>query len=167
MQTKINESRIKFAKIEAKKIINKLGVKNPPVILRVVVDLLRQTSDLEVCKWQFGENVDGIQISEGDSFIIGYNQEKHVHRQRFTVAHEIGHLVLGHTQNNYNFDLDCNKPEEREANVFAAELLIPAEMLKKDISDNIDVEKLSTRYFISKECLWWKINEEKLLNKII
>jgi Zn-dependent peptidase ImmA (M78 family) len=167
MQTKINDPRIKFSKIEAKKIINKLGIKKPPILLRAVIDLLKQSNDIEVCKWQFGENIDGVQITEGSSFTIGYNQERHVHRQRFTVAHEIGHIILGHTQSDHTFDLNCNKPKEKEANTFAAELLIPTEMLKKDISNGVDVKILSSKYFVSAECLWWKIEEEKLLNKIM
>lgn len=52
-------------------------------------------------------------------------------RQRFTVAHEVGHLVLGHVQarcytthNSEPSHSDCRA--EQQANIFAARLLAPA-----------------------------------------
>jgi len=51
-------------------------------------------------------------------YIILYNARAGpLSRQRFTLAHEVGHIYLGHTSDN---------PEnERQANAFAAELLMP------------------------------------------
>jgi Zn-dependent peptidase ImmA (M78 family) len=67
---------------------------------------------------------------------ITYNMFDHPVRQRFTVAHEIGHHVLGHTQygrrfrdNPENYSMS-SLPEEREANSFAAELLMPLSQLE-------------------------------------
>ena len=60
---------------------------------------------------------------------IFFNQLESSNRQRFTIAHELGHYELGHGErprdsaaafNMYNFD-----PVEVEANRFAAELLMP------------------------------------------
>lgn len=50
-------------------------------------------------------------------------------RQRFTCAHELGHIILGHVG---RYDLVCREPEpgdnpiEQAANVFASRLLAPA-----------------------------------------
>lgn len=59
-------------------------------------------------------------------------------RYKFTLAHEIGHIVLGHDRDNereYDTRAEIVAPEyktrEYEANEFAAELLMPAEKFKE------------------------------------
>lgn len=53
-------------------------------------------------------------------------------RQRFTIAHELGHLVLhdGDTMFRERITLVGVSPQEREANQFAAELLMPKAMVR-------------------------------------
>lgn len=50
-------------------------------------------------------------------------------RQRFTIAHELGHYVLQHgdsfRDNTKNFSLNNFDPKERDANHFSAEILMP------------------------------------------
>ncbi len=61
---------------------------------------------------------DGLSLISNNSTIIFYNdKEKNIHRRNWTIAHELGHVFLGHKS-------DGNR-EQREANRFAAELLIP------------------------------------------
>ena len=59
-------------------------------------------------------------------------------RKRFSIAHELGHYVLGHGKNSdiICFDKDMiatlNDPgKESEANAFAGELLLPANLVAK------------------------------------
>lgn len=69
---------------------------------------------------------------ENDAFSIGrvilYDDRKPIARQRFSVAHEIGHILL-HSSNCatvYNREPSPNDdPIEAEANVFASRLLAP------------------------------------------
>lgn len=69
---------------------------------------------------------------ENDAFSIGrrifYDDTKPAARQRFSVAHELGHIVL-HTPNEvtvYNREISPgDDPIEREANIFASRLLAP------------------------------------------
>jgi len=63
-------------------------------------------------------------------------------RQRFTLAHEIGHIVLKHQKVgetlDYREDMEnilSSKPKERDANKFAAELLMPREEFKKKFDE--------------------------------
>ena len=44
-------------------------------------------------------------------------------RKRFTIAHEIGHIVLGHTEHSIN--------NEKEADTFASQLLLPHCLLEQ------------------------------------
>ncbi len=71
--------------------------------------------------------------TDDDGFSIGnkifYNNNCSVERRRFTIAHELGHIMLGHTQiaNLANKEISPNdNPLETAANVFASRLLAPA-----------------------------------------
>ena len=58
---------------------------------------------------------------------IFYNDECYANRQRFTVAHELGHILLHSGHGLYNREPSANdNPEEHEANIFASRLLAPA-----------------------------------------
>lgn len=75
-------------------------------------------------------------------------------RLRFTWAHELGHIVLGHLR-----DYDCSRlPEEylrvldREADVFASELLMPREWVQKYVPtpcDRRSIAKLKEFFGVS------------------
>lgn len=59
-------------------------------------------------------------------------------RQRFTMAHELGHIFLGHGETG-----SYTAEEETAANVFASRLLAPACVLwALDIHDAQDIQKL-------------------------
>lgn len=72
-------------------------------------------------------------------------------RQRFTVAHELGHYCLGHGDNANNaaardFGKDYGLAEEAAANKFAAELVMPAIVIralaeKMGVDDPIKLRK--------------------------
>jgi len=62
-------------------------------------------------------------------------------RARFTVAHELGHLLLGHPGNQPRIRADNKnnsqliEPElEREANIFASEFLMPSDLVDPSMS---------------------------------
>ena len=61
--------------------------------------------------------------------LIVYNKQKSRPRKRFTVAHEIGHILLGHVGKYQLVNRDPSSkddPIEQAANVFASRLLAPA-----------------------------------------
>ncbi len=62
---------------------------------------------------------DGMTLKSGSAMpIILYSASLHPHRRNWTIAHEIGHLLLSHTAQ--------SPAAEREADAFAAALLMPA-----------------------------------------
>jgi Zn-dependent peptidase ImmA (M78 family)/transcriptional regulator with XRE-family HTH domain len=65
----------------------------------------------------------------GEPVLIGYFPGPQGDRDRFTMAHELGHLVL-HTFRSQN-----SQDAEREANLFASAFLVPLERVLGDISD--------------------------------
>lgn len=78
---------------------------------------------------------DGTSESDGESTIIAgrplifVSKNKPIPRQRFTAAHELGHILLGHVGEGHLVNREPapgDNPLEREANVFASRLLAPA-----------------------------------------
>ncbi len=79
----------------------------------------------------------GKAYQENNQAIIEYDTREFPLRQRFTIAHELGHIVLGHTENGHQYRDEASKfnfnisiPEETQANKFAAELLAPEIAIK-------------------------------------
>lgn len=68
--------------------------------------------------------------SDGDTAHIWINAAEHPTRQRFTLAHELGHLLLHPTGQMEFRDFNFRGPKETEANKFAAALLMPLDMLE-------------------------------------
>lgn len=68
----------------------------------------------------------------GAPALIGYFPGSHGDRERYTLAHEVGHLVL-HTFRPRTAD------PEAEANRFAAALLVPRERAEADISERLSL----------------------------
>lgn len=98
--------------------------------------------------------------------VIGVNSNQHPVRQRFSAAHELGHFVLGHTDGSL-FDYavpttsDGEPPgydpqSEREANTFAAELLMPEERLIEEAAD-YSLARLAKRYEVSQEAMSFRL----------
>lgn len=87
-------------------------------------------------------------------YLCLYNADEHPTRQRFTMAHELGHVMLGHvkpgepawrdmTFNSYN---DIN---EIAANAYAAELLMPEARLREYAELTDDVAQLAGTFGVS------------------
>ena len=75
----------------------------------------------------------GEKYVSNDGFSIGnkifYNEKCSAERTRFTIAHELGHIMLGHTQSPALINREISpddSPLETAANVFASRLLAPA-----------------------------------------
>jgi Predicted Zn peptidase len=73
---------------------------------------------------------------EDGSYITIYNENLHPKRIRWTLGHEIGHIILGHlkfekTYANIGLSGEEREVLEDEANIFCAELLAPFCILKE------------------------------------
>lgn len=106
---------------------------------RLPVDLNRICRQLGVGVYRYADvclppdivlEGDGFLYFEGDKPIILFDQEKPPVRIRFTIAHELGHLILGHVTPERDVDPDWEQRQietvEADANQFAARLLAPA-----------------------------------------
>lgn len=93
------------------------------------------------------ESLSGFMLVEGGKAIIGVNRKDGDRRQRYTIAHELGHYVL-HDRSLPFMDPSTARvqvmprdklssqgtdPREIEANIFAAELLMPEDLVRKAV----------------------------------
>ncbi|WP_294984101.1 ImmA/IrrE family metallo-endopeptidase [uncultured Fenollaria sp.] len=75
--------------------------------------------------------------------VIRINMYEPLVRQRFTIAHEIGHILLGHggisyRDTSYTIYKDLiERMNEVSANTFAAELLMPERLLRKALENTM------------------------------
>ncbi len=101
------------------------------------------------------EGISGEFDNEGGTPVIRYNPEDSVKRQRFTLAHELGHFALNHghafRDTKKNFSLSHYDPREVAANKFAAEILMPEVAVRILIEQRkiMDVSRLAELFDVS------------------
>lgn len=131
---------------EATKVLSLAHVKTAPVPVQNVAE-----NWAHVVKQKLDEDISGMLVPLPDSadekrWAIVVNSIHPKVRQRFTIAHELGHLILhgytsAHADRNFKIRLrdsqssEGSVTEEIEANRFAAELLMPESILRARLSD--------------------------------
>jgi Zn-dependent peptidase ImmA (M78 family) len=122
-----------------------------------IVDLIPQTTN----------SFEGVLVTDDakSSGSIAYNEASGVERRRFTIAHEIGHFLIPWHGANAQCAVadmgvlrskDTRKSTEAEANRFAAALLTPTTLFKRDIAglgppETEHLVALGRKYRVSKE----------------
>lgn len=89
---------------------------------------------------------DGFAIAVDGTYIIAYNQDvKSVERQRWTITHELCHILLGHIElgGNATEERTISALNERRADNLAAQLLCPLPVLHLcSVSTASEIQKL-------------------------
>lgn len=142
-------------------LLSESGVRRPPVPVEEIAERL----GLEIRYAPFDGDLSGALVRSKDETYIGVNSSDHPNRQRFTIAHELGHFVLHrgitlHVDKNFRVNLrdgDSSRGidrDEMEANRFAAELLMPTRLIMRDLEQLRDVnqaalDSMARRYKVS------------------
>ena len=154
---------------KAEAILRELGIyKASEINLEKITEHLHinlQESDLK-------EDVSGLFILKNGIANILYNKSQSHHRQRFTIAHEIGHFILHKlplSMNKKDFKLYRNLEsstgevkKEREANAFAANLLMPEQFISNEINNAPDntknaIEYLANVFKVSEQAMTFRL----------
>jgi Zn-dependent peptidase ImmA (M78 family) len=161
-------SRLRTIKSKAKELLHSAKISAAPVDVESVARHLGAV----ISKTPAEDEISGFLLRNADgSALIGVNALHHPNRQRFTVAHEIGHLEL-HKHDQVHVDRSVIRlrstasskgedAEEIEANRFAAELLMPEGFLIKDfldlgltdLNDEKQMLQLARRYQVSVQAM--------------
>lgn len=149
-------------------LLNECGVLDAPVNVTAIAE----SKGAIVVQEANEDDFSGFLFRSSDSApIIGVNAKHPPTRRRFTIAHELAHLVL-HPKSGVHVDEGVfqmrdarasagTDEEEVEANRFAAELLMPRSFLEADIEalgsiyldDEKTIANLAKRYRVSSQSM--------------
>ncbi|MCP5328426.1 MAG: ImmA/IrrE family metallo-endopeptidase [Steroidobacteraceae bacterium] len=150
---------------EAERVLSELGITKVPtpvedIALRLGMRISRAPSS----------DFSGLLLRKDGKALIGVNSQEPLVRQRFTIAHEIGHFLL-HPQQDAFVDFrksrnadEARPPRERQADMFAAALLMPRgpllldfRKLAKDGDTSRVIPVLATKYSVSAEAMRFRL----------
>ena len=155
-----------IAKKLAQKLIEDSGIIKAPVSLQQIIEYLQKDYFLDVKGIKLSDETSGMLVTfkdeDKESSAIAFNENHPWCRRRFTIAHEIGHLLMGHTCSNKDVYGEDNF-NENESNTFASELLMPKGLLKKDFNEIKKVPELAKFYRVSQQALCIKLGTDGLL----
>ena len=123
-----------------------------------VVDIegLIKSNGIEILREEMEYGMSGYIEKRESGWVIGINKYDSTLRRRFTLAHEFGHYILHRNRiNNKHEDyilLRDNEytPMEREANEFAAELLMPENKFRNCVNEGITkIKDLAQEFQVS------------------
>lgn len=141
------------------------------------IDKLVKNLKIELIKktFQFDSDISGLLAINNDKVIISINSMEDPKRQRFTIAHELGHLRL-HSKDQPVFVDKTPKVmyrnnasatgeilKEREANSFAAALLMPHSLLINEIENCVyggdaAIKHLAKQFKVSEQAMSFRLS---------
>ncbi|TYQ00234.1 uncharacterized protein DUF955 [Tenacibaculum adriaticum] len=139
------------------------------------VEKLCTLLNVEIVRQNLEDEVSGFLVRKNNKDVIGLNQSQHEVRQRFTIAHELGHFILHKDQPLFvdyyrgsklyrSSQRGQNYLIEKQANFFAASLLMPKKLVNselKKLSDDLDydikVDKLSRKFKVSFQAMDYRL----------
>lgn len=146
-----------------------------------VVDYVKKEKkldDIEISEIDMEASLDVDGIASGLSYIedeIGYifvDEEEPPYRKRFTVLHELGHILLHHKTEKSPIisfrdeiidtgiiSYNKNKLQEYEANLFAANILMPKNKIKELLLNDYSILDIANILGVSVQALQIRLNE--------
>lgn len=126
-------------------------------LLKTPIDIysIAEFLGLEVQEEAMDDELSGYIEPRGSGWTIGVNAYHHPNRQRFTVAHELGHFLLHrptekHTDVTFARRTGQKNTKENQADSFAAELLMPEAEVRKLITEGeTSLERLAAHFNVS------------------
>jgi Zn-dependent peptidase ImmA (M78 family) len=153
----------KKAASAARRVLRENNIVRPPIVPREIAEAYSLEVIVANFPAQFEDVAGFIRLAEKQIYV---NAKDHYNRQTFTVAHELGHYLLhkelfeSHPEK-YKVLLRRpigaeNEPIEKEANAFAADLLVPLEMLKS-YCRFADEKELAVLFAVSTDVIRYRL----------
>lgn len=147
------QADFRHAESEATRALQKNRITSPPISLEEIAE--GEGLNIAVAEFE-GEGISG--FIDFEKKLILVNKYDSISRQRFTIAHELGHWILHQKELQNDRDLvvlyrrsidDETDPLEQEANCFAANLLVPISFLQKISGSSVTNKKLANIFKVS------------------
>ena len=146
--------------------LNKVG----DLVEHALPDVIERAFGIDVGIQPLGDGFDGLAVSTPELKLILASPQAVPARQRFTLAHELAHLLSSDDQQ-IHADADIYRTDRVEsevrANAFAAALLMPVEMLGRAVSPGFDKTAfcaLSTHLRVSPSSLAIRLEDLRLID---
>jgi Zn-dependent peptidase ImmA (M78 family) len=158
----------------AQKILSELKIREAPVPVEDIAARLGAKISFEPFEGK-GE-LSGMLLRDKGQTVIGINSSHPTVRQRFSIAHEIGHLVMHqgsvYVDQTVRFNRDSKSsmaidPEEIQANGFAAELLMPEKLVtasvkrrltkRPNVSSGMLIAELALEFEVSTQAMEYRL----------
>jgi len=166
---------------KTQEILNRFEITSIPVSVERIAAAL----DIQI-KMAPSSDFSGLLIRKSHTALIGINKEEPHTRQRFTIAHELGHYFLdkrkdAFVDNKASIEYRDNKShasrsaKESRANMFAAALLMPRPHVKKDFKRMVSksgvfledhLSLLADKYLVSREAMQIRLKELGLIRPL-
>ena len=175
----MNYRRRKMIEQTAYQLLDDASMSTPPID----VEALAKVNDIDVIKYDLGDEISGVLVIKNDKVTIGFNATHYENRKRFTIAHELGHYFLNHQRNGLfidkhkkNFSVFYRNTQsstgeleqEVEANTFAAALLMPKHIVIEKVKqygldlsssneDDAEIQQLAKLFKVSKQAMSFRL----------
>jgi len=156
------------------------------ISLPIKIEDIARSLGLKIMPYPLDNDVSGLLVIENGQGVIGYNQTESRVRRRFTVAHELGHYVLHRKHSDLFVDKefkqatlyrsvssssDKSKVEyEREANAFAAFILMPEALIRKelektkiDLGSEDGLKEIAKAFDVSSTAMYFRLTNLELI----
>ena len=165
-------------------------LKDSNQFLKAPVDIIKiaKENNIIVVESEFEDtSISGMISKKANQAMIVVNKKDNSKRKRFTIAHELGHYFLHLEVGEEHVDevimfrgakkkvASEDKTMEREANAFAAAILMNKETLVNELRELVVgagmnsiseiIEYIAVKFQVSEEAMKYRLNEIGLLNK--
>ena len=166
--------RRKYIRLLVQRLLMEHGIRTAPVSVIQIAKAL----GVDVQETPAEEGLSGFldRAQKENAAVIGVNSKHPPNRRNFTAAHELGHYLLHdfkdvHVDREFKIWLlnDASSKgidnEEKEANVFDAELLMPARFVARDVekissidpADEKVLQELASKYGVSQQAMTFRL----------
>jgi Zn-dependent peptidase ImmA (M78 family) len=147
---------------------------DPAAPLACLLSVVEEQACLPVVVARLPEDVAGACFREGDGAVLWVNGAQWRPRQRFTLAHELGHVRCGHDG---TLEVDTvatigggtTNPYEIQANAFAAEFLLPRVGMEDIIEDEPTLDEvvvIAAHFGVSAIVVLYRLKQLRLASDV-
>lgn len=170
-------AKIVEARKKAREILKQFDIDEAPIPIDRIAKLL----GVAVHHVALDGELSGMALEKDGQAVVGVNSLHHPNRQRFTIAHELAHIVLhrAHIAAQVHVDKEFRVRSGRvlrrdtvaatgtdaleiEANAFASELLMPRQLIEQELHGDWDIDderlsELARKFKVSTAAMQFRI----------